>query len=158
MEQDQNTSLFGLGIDNISKSHLSEAARWAKFLAICGFIMLGLMVIYGIVVSIVFANMLGTMDQYDRTYRSNDMKSTLGIGMAVFYIICAVIAFFPYYFLLRFANKMKVALYSNDQATLNDSFMNLKILYRYMAILTIISLALIVFGLFSLVVTAGMMK
>jgi len=158
MEQDQNTSLFGLGIDNISKSHLSEAARWAKFLAICGFIMLGLMVVYGIIVSIVFANMLGTMDQYDRTYRSNDIKSAFGIGMAVFYIICAVIAFFPYYFLLRFANKMKVALYSNDQAILNDSFMNLKILYRYMAILTIISLALIVFVLFSLVLTAGMMK
>src|SRR5215204_606661 len=130
MEQDQNTSLFGLGIDNISKSHLSEAARWAKFLAIAGFIMIGLMVIYGIAISIIFSSMMSDMSQYDSPYRRNGFSNTLGIGMAIFYIVCAVLAFFPYYFLLRFANKMKAALYSNDQAILNDSFMNLKILYR----------------------------
>jgi hypothetical protein len=34
MEQDQSSSLFGLSIDPAAKSHLSDAARWAKFLAI----------------------------------------------------------------------------------------------------------------------------
>jgi len=156
MELDQNTSLFGLGIDNTSKGHLSEAARWARFLAICGFIMIGLMVIYGIAMSIMFSSMMSSMSEYDNPYRTSSFGNGLGIGMAVFYIICAVLAFFPYYFLLRFANKMRAALYSNDQATLNDSFMNLKILYRYMGILTIISLALIFFGLLSLILTSAM--
>jgi uncharacterized membrane protein YjgN (DUF898 family) len=158
MEQDQNTSLFGLGIDNISKSHLSEAAKWAKFLAICGFIFLGLMVIYGIIISFVFANMASTMSQFDSTDSENSLKNIMGIGMIAFYIIMAVIAFFPYYFLLRFANKMKAALISNDQDALNGSFQNLKILYRYMGILMIISLVLILFGILSMVATAVMVS
>jgi len=150
MEQDQTTSLFGLGIDNISKSHLSEAAKWARFLAICGFVFLGLMVIYGIVISFVIADMAGAMSQYDSTYSANSLKSIMGIGMIIFYIICAVIAFFPYYFLLRFANKMKAALLSNDQDALNGSFQNLKILYRYMGILMIISLVFMIFAILSI--------
>ena len=156
MEQDQNISLFGLGIDNISKSHLSEAAKWARFLAICGFVLLGLMVVYGIVMSFVIADMAGAMSQYDSTYSANSLKNIMGIGMIIFYIICAVIAFFPYYFLLRFANKMKAALVSNDQDALNGSFQNLKILYRYMGILMIISLVFMIFAILSIAATTLM--
>ena len=158
MEQDQNTSLFGLGIDNISKSHLSEAAKWARFLAICGFVFLGLMVIYGVVVSFVIADMASTMSQFDTTANENSLKNLMGIGMIIFYIVFAVIAFFPYYFLLRFANKMKAALISNDQEALNGSFQNLKILYRYMGILMIISLVLIFFGILSMLATVAMVS
>lgn len=157
MEQDQNTSLFGLGIDNISKSHLSEAAKWARFLAICGFVFLGLMVIYGIVVSFVMVDMANTMNQFDSTSNGSSLKDMMRIGMVIFYIVFAVIAFFPYYFLLRFANKMKAALLSNDQEALNGSFQNLKILYRYMGILMIISLVLILFGILSMIATVVMM-
>ena len=158
MEQDQNISLFGLGIDSISKSHLSEAAKWARFLAICGFVFLGLMVIYGVVVSFVIADMASTMSQFDTTANENSLKNLMGIGMIIFYIVFAVIAFFPYYFLLRFANKMKAALISNDQEALNGSFQNLKILYRYMGILMIISLVLIFFGILSMLATVAMVS
>ena len=158
MEQDQNTSLFGLGIDNISKSHLSEAAKWARFLAICGFIFLGLMIIYGIVVSFVMVDMASALSQVDSTPGENSLKNMMGIGMVIFYIVFAVIAFFPYYFLLRFANKMKAALISNDQDALNGSFQNLKILYRYMGILMIISLVLMLFGILSMLATAVMVS
>jgi uncharacterized membrane protein YjgN (DUF898 family) len=158
MEQDQNTSLFGLGIDNISKGHLSEAAKWAKFLAICGFIFLGLMVVYGIVVSFVVVKMANTMSRFDTTANENSLKNMMGIGMIIFYLVFAVIAFFPYYFLLRFANKMKAALISNDQDALNGSFQNLKILYRYMGILMIISLVLIAFGILSMLATVLMVS
>ena len=157
MDQDQNTSLFGLGIDHISKSHLSEAARWARFIAICGFIFLGLMVIYGIVISFVFANMTSKMNEFDNGSNARDLSNMMGVGMIIFYIICAVISFFPYYFLLRFANKMKAALISNDQETLNSSFQNLKILYRYVGILMIISLVLIAFGIISMIATTVML-
>ena len=158
MEQDQNTSLFGLGIDNISKTHLSEAAKWARFLAICGFIFIGLMVIYGIVVSFVIVDMANAMSQVDSTPSENSLKNMMRIGMIIFYIVFAVIAFFPYYFLLRFANKMKAALISNDQDALNGSFQNLKILYRYMGILMIISLVLIAFGILSMMATVAMVS
>ena len=158
MEQDQNISLFGLGIDNISKSHLSEAAKWARFLAICGFIFLGLMIIYGVAMSFLIVNMANTMSQVDSSPSENSLQSMMRIGMVIFYIVFAVIAFFPYYFLLRFANKMKAALISNDQDALNGSFQNLKILYRYMGILMIISLVLIAFGILSMLATVAMVS
>ena len=154
MDQNQNTSLFGLGIDHISKNHLAEAARWAKFLAICGFIMIGMMMIYGLTVAMLFSQ----MSDYDKSYQSNNVKRMLGVVMFIFYGVCAVLAFFPYFFLLRFANKMKRALDSDDQTELNNSFMNLKILYRYLGILTIIGLAFIFLALISVIITAGTMK
>jgi len=154
MEQDQNTSLFGLGIDPISKSHLSETARWARFLAICGFILIGLMLIYGLVFSIFFSEILDKRSRYE-SYSANNLRNAFSVVMFIFYAVCAILAFFPYFFLLRFANKMKAALESDDQTELNSSFMNLKILYRYLGILTIIGMAFIFLGIISLIITAG---
>lgn len=155
MEQDQNLSLFGLSIDNISKNHLSEAAKWAKFLAICGFIMIGLMMIYGLAMSILFTQISNLEDS---DFDTSGMKGFLGVFMFVFYSVFAVLAFFPYLFLFRFATKMKRALESDDQNELNNSFMNLKILYRYMGILTIIGLAFMVLMIFSMILTAVAFK
>ena len=117
--------------------------------------MIGLMIIYGIIFSFVFSNIMSKGNPYS-PYNSNSFSNALGIGMFIFYLVCAVIAFFPYYFLLRFANKMKLALTSTDQSVLNDSFMNLKILYRYMGILMIIGLVLFAFAIISMLMTAVM--
>jgi preprotein translocase subunit SecG len=153
MEPEQNTSIFGLGIDQTSRSHLSEAARWAKFLAVCGFIMIALMIVYGIAMTFIIASMTRKFEEMpNSTYSS--FGSTLEIWMGVFYLLCAVIVFFPYLFLLKFANKMKVALTSNEQAFLNESFMNLKILYRYVGIITIVGTALMLFAILSVIVSS----
>ncbi|MBA4168554.1 MAG: hypothetical protein H0X41_13595, partial [Chitinophagaceae bacterium] len=42
MEQ-ENQSLFDLHVDQQSITYLSESARWARFIAIIGFIFCGLM-------------------------------------------------------------------------------------------------------------------
>ena len=150
MEQISNTSLFSLSIDPVTKTHLSETARWAKFLAIIGFVFLALMLIGGII-------SIGTM-----SYLSSNMGGdTAGFGMfagygigflAFFFIIVAVIVFFPLMFLLRFANHMKAALASNDQQKLNTSFQNLKAYFRFWGIISIIVLAfyaiIFIFGIF----------
>jgi len=62
--------------------------------------------------------------------------------MTIVYLSFGVLYFFPCLFLFRFANNMIVALNSNEQITLNRSFQNLKIMFRYVGILTIIVLAL----------------
>jgi hypothetical protein len=138
MEQNQDSSLFGLSIDPTSKNHLSEAARWAKFLSIVGFIMCGLIVVLGIFASTMLAKMTG---QYGRYENEIDMSGAVATTAAITYIIIAVVLFFPYLFLFRFATKMKAALASNDQEVLNGSFQNLKVMFRYVGIITIIGLA-----------------
>ncbi len=59
---------------------------------------------------------------------------------AAYMIVIALLYFFPLLFTLRFANKMRTALSTNDQQALNTSFQNLKICFRYIGILTIIGL------------------
>jgi len=77
--------------------------------------------------------------------------------MIILYVGIAVIYFFPCLFLLRFANHMKNALNTDDQVTLNTSFQNLKIMFRYVGIVTIIIISLyILFILYMLLIAVSM--
>jgi len=138
MEESQNTSLFGLGIDPATKAHLSETARWAKFLAIVGFVLIGFMVLM-----VIFAGaFLGTLTSGFRTSETSAPAAGMAASFQFFFLILFVaIYFFPCLFLFHFANKMKTALAANDQETLNTSFQNLKKFFRFIGILTIIVLA-----------------
>lgn len=140
MEQNQDSSLFGLNVDQTGKSHLSEAARWAKFLAIIGFIGCGLIALVGVFFGSIFSTLSGgfpSNSPYGDTYSA---ASGFGALAAVFYIIIALIYFFPCLFLFRFATKMKTAIASNDQETLNVSFQNLKACFRFIGIVTLVLL------------------
>ena len=147
MEQTSHTSLFTLSIDPVTKTHLSEAAKWARFLAIVGMIALALMIIFGIFGSAMLFSSAGSMDGYGASG-----MGAYGSGIfAAYMIMVAVLYFFPLLFTLRFANKMRAALNANDQQALNTSFQNLKICFRYIGILTIIGLAFmaiaVIFGI-----------
>jgi uncharacterized membrane protein YjgN (DUF898 family) len=153
MDQQQETTLFEFGVDQISRAHLSEAARWAKFLAIFGMVMCGLVAIMGIFVGATFSTVPGQFDSGSQSL--SFLGPGLGIFMIVLYIGFAILYFFPCLFLLRFANHMRNALGSHDQLALNTSFQNLKIMFRYVGILTIIVVALYVIGIFAAVIMAA---
>jgi len=153
MDQNQETTLFGFGIDTASRSHLAEAAKWAKFLAIVGFVVCGLIVVIGIFAGSFLSMMSGV---YADEYRgSSALTRGMGAFMAVLYIGMAILFFFPYLFLFRFANHMKAALNTNDQHTLNSSFQNLKIMFRYVGILTIVLLSFYALAILMVIVTAA---
>lgn len=141
---EENTSLFSLSIDPVSKEHLSETAKWARFLAIAGFLFLVLMIVAGLYASI-------TISRYEDMYSGSSargMASLLSTTTAVTYIIVALVWFFPLLFLLRFANAMKAGILTNNQERVNTAFQNLKICFRYVGIVTIIGLVLMLLGIF----------
>jgi hypothetical protein len=148
--QNQESSLFGFGIDQSSRAHLSEAAKWAKFLAIVGFVMCGLIVIIAIFAGSFLALMSKSFNNGDGS--SVQFSGGMGAVVAIFYIGIAILFFLPYLFLFRFATRMKTALNTNDQLTLNTSFQNLKIMFRYVGILTIVLLSF--YGLVILIAIA----
>lgn len=141
---ESNEPLFGLSIDPVTKAHLADTARWARFLALVGLVVL-------------FLGMMGTLlsvtvlsDSMSVSYivygnQSDSMSNSLRIGTIVFILIISAIAFFPLWFLFQFSNKMKKALASNEQAELNDSFQNLKKHFRYLGIIVIIILVVYAF-------------
>ena len=139
MEHSNSSSLFSLSIDPVTKAHLHETAKSARFLAILGMVFL----ILGVIGIIFFATAMSSFTgSFENQYGGATPMSAFGVGIALVYIILLVIWFFPLLYLLRFSNRMRVALHGNDQQALNVAFQNLKICFRFVGIVTIIVLAL----------------
>jgi uncharacterized protein DUF5362 len=136
--EEQNSPLFGLNIDFDSKSHLAESAKWAKFLSIVGFVLCGILTLVGIFASTFLANFSG---RFATTPEASAYTAGYSFMFAVLYIGLALLYFFPCLFLYRHSTNLKNALATNNQETLVKSFQNLKIMFRYMGILTIIVLS-----------------
>ncbi|MGQ0738417.1 MAG: hypothetical protein ACT4OJ_05095 [Bacteroidota bacterium] len=135
-------SLFDISIDMTGKIHLKEAAKWARFFAIFGFISLSLMIAYTFFIASQPA------ETADPVVRQEESPNEYVYAMIVS-VFLVILCFFPCLFTLRFANKMKTAIDANDMQHLNESFRNLKITLRYLGIVTIILLVLIFIGLLS---------
>ena len=142
MEEVQPSSLFSLSIDPSTKAHLSETARWARFLSIVGMIGLALMVVFGLFYSIWISNVIDGLQTQMGFQARRNYNSGVAAGSALMFIIIAAIGFFPMLFMFRFASEMKIALNANDQEKLNSSFQNLKRYFRYFGVITIIGIGI----------------
>jgi len=140
MEPNMESNLFELQVDHNSSSFLRETAKWAKFLAILGFIGCAMLVL----VALFVGSSIGAI--YQSAGLGNGLGPGIGIVVAIFYILFAALYFFPCLYLYNFAAKMQVALRSNDQDQLGLAFKNLKSCFRFIGILTVITLSLCVLG------------
>ncbi len=132
----QNTSLFDLQIDQQSISYLAEGAKWARFIAIIGFVFCGLMVLAAFSVGAIMSMMSNTMGDV------NGM-SAMGTGFfTFFYLVFAAIGVIPCLYLYRFGSRMQEAIRENQQEVLNTSFNNLKRYFKFIGILCIVVLAM----------------
>ena len=153
MEQTTTANVLALQIDTGNTPYLAETAKWAKFLAIMGFIFCGLMIIVGLFAGTIFtayfnqASSLGT----------DGGLGTLGAGVfTVIYILIALIYFIPCLYLFNFASKMQAALRTNDQVNLNASFRNLKACFKFWGILLIICLCFYAIILITAIMGSGL--
>ena len=155
MEPNTSSNLFELHIDQNVSSYLGESARWARFLAVVGFIMTALLVLMGLFAGSVIGlmmNRFGNGGGY-----GTPGAGALGGMVSFIYIAIGLLYFFPCLYLFNFASKMKIALGSNDQEQLGISLRNLKSCFRFVGILTIIWLAFSALGfLFMLIGIASM--
>jgi hypothetical protein len=87
-----------LVISSISQSNLLSSAKWAKFLAIVGFIFIAIMIIGGL-----FAQTLLSYSRPDSLPYTGDMIKYMGIV----YVVFAVILFFPCLYLFNFLIKCR---------------------------------------------------
>jgi hypothetical protein len=139
MEQNETSPLFGLTIEPETKAQLAETAKWAKFLSIVGFIGLGLLLLVIVLGSLFSKSVSSDFSQFEM---GTTTQSRMGAGFQFFFVFLIVaLYFFPCLFTFRFATKMKAALAADDQTALNASAQNLKKLFRFMGILTIIGLS-----------------
>ncbi|RYG08796.1 MAG: hypothetical protein EOO07_25010 [Chitinophagaceae bacterium] len=132
---EQSNNLFELHVDHNGSSFLREIAKWSKFLAIVGFVMMGLTLL-----AIIFAG--STMATLFTSSAYGGAGETIGMIYLVVVVAILLLYFFPCLYLFKFATKMQVALRNNDQDTLNSSFENLKSCFKFVGIFTIIILSI----------------
>jgi hypothetical protein len=114
---------------------MRETVKWAKFLAICSFVGLGLMVLAGVVFLFLSVSV---------PVPSETKLSTSILG--ILYILIAALYFFPAIYLYRFATASAEAINTLNDDTLEEGLENLKSLFRFTGILMIIVLSLYAVG------------
>ena len=127
---------FELQLNESAKKFLNEAAKWAYFLSILGYIGIGFIVLVAIFAGAIFTK-IGSMMPIEQM---GILGSVLGIIMTVVYLMIAAVCFFPIYYLQRFASNLKTALKDNNSETLTNSFEYLKSHYKFIGIFALIIL------------------
>ncbi len=132
-----------LVLDDLGRNYLYQGAKWARFLAIIGFIGIGLVVLMGLMMGTVF----GAMND---TYGMSGASALAGPFATILYLIIGALYFVPTLYLFRFAKYSMEAIERKDQMSLNEGLKNQTSLFKFMGILTIIFL-----GLYALVILGG---
>jgi hypothetical protein len=133
MQEQRDLLSNDLQINSVTENHLMDIAKWGKFLSIVGFIFCAVMVI----VAFVVGNYVGKLNGYSSAYSSG-----VSAGITIFYLIIAIVMFFPCLFLYKFSVKMQQSLTSFSQEDFETSFQNLKAMFKFQGILAIILLAI----------------
>ena len=118
-------------ISDQGKKYLLEAAKWATFIAIVGFIGIALLV----VMSFSMGSILSSLPEGSLGGLSPQFFS-------LFYLIVAGLYFIPVYFLFQFGVNTKKAFEKDDLGTLTFALKKLRSHYKFIAILVIIGIIL----------------
>ena len=119
-------------IEQDTLNHLNSTRKWAMFLAIIGFIFLGLILIIGL--------LAGTF----LTAFSTGQKG-LGIPDSLMFVpvvLMGIIYFFPVLFLFRFSKHTSHAVRNFDKVEFHKAVKSLKAYFAYIGILIIIILSI----------------
>lgn len=129
MEQQHDLLSNDLYVTEISQQYLLASAKWGKFLAIVGFISCGLLIVVGVIISTV----LSTSEQFSK------LPIPGGLFGAI-YIAMSALLFFPCLYLFKFSIKMKDAINNLHQDSFETSLENMKSMFKFYGIFTIVML------------------
>lgn len=113
--------------------YLTSIAKWGKFLAIVGFIGIGIMVLFSFAM-IMSGTFINNIPMYQ------NLPFNMSLFMGIFYFIIGAIYFIPCYYLFIFSVKTQHGLQNSDQFDIDLGLKNLKSVFKFMGIMTIISL------------------
>ncbi|MCD8539943.1 MAG: DUF5362 domain-containing protein [Leadbetterella sp.] len=134
-------------VDSTGQQYLKETARWAKFLAIVGFVMTGF-----IVLAALFAGtLLSTLSAV-----SSELAFFPTAGITILYLFVAGLYFFPCLFLFQASQKLTLALQSGSSEELTTAFEKLKNFFRFVGIMTLVIISLYALFFVFLVLGGGL--
>lgn len=140
LDKDFNTRTE-LQLDSAGQGYLKEIAKWAKFLSIVGFVSVGLMILFSLFLGTIYSSMIP------------GYKEIPGFPMwtlSAFYILISILYIIPVLYLYRFATKVQIALIEDNEFELTTALENLKSLFKFVGIATIIFI-----GLYAIMIIGG---
>ena len=137
---EQNEQLFTFPVETSAQRSLASASTWARFLAILGFVFIGLILILFAIAG------AGAISALERVMPF-DMAAMAGLLIVVVLIVCAVIGVLCY-LLIRGANLTKKGIITNDQAVFNAGLASYRTYFMLYGILSVISFLINLIGLF----------
>ena len=132
-----------------AQTYLREAARWASFLSIVGFIFCVLILIMSL--------MIGTTTTLMSRMMPSNSGVPVGIGgsfVSILYILLDILYFFFPLYLYRFANRVKKGIVFQDSAHVTRATESLKSFFKLWGIVTVIVIAIYAI-IFLFVIVAG---
>lgn len=112
------------------RNNLLEVARWARFLSIVGFVILGIMAI-----AILSMVALGASNPL-----MGNSETSIGVAILISLVFLSLY-FFPIYYLYKAAKGIRGGLSSSDDSALSDGFSSLKSHYKFLGIFMIVVLS-----------------
>jgi len=135
--KDQSSSIIqkeNLLLTEEAISYLLKAAKWGKFLAILGFIVTGLIFIGGVLMTFIIGMLPDDMIPLNMPF-----SPTI---ISIIYVVIAAISAVPVFFLNSFCNNAIKAVNLSDSGHMTHAIRNLKRLFVFIGISTIVFLAL----------------
>lgn len=124
------------------KTYLTETAKWGRFLSIVGFVGIALIAIAAFSIGSVMA-MLPQL-----TGQAQMFTGAMGTVITLFYLSFAVLWFFPVWYLFKFSTGTLKSIPSLDITGIETALGNLKSLFKFYGVFTIIILSFYGFMLF----------
>jgi len=156
---DPNTTATHLSVQDADA--LRKTAKWARFLAIMGFIMIGLMVLAGFSMGSFMARMMSMQSDMMGTPMPSGLEQ-MGTAYLVISLLIGALYFVPTLLLYQFASRTLRSLAGTfDPITFTSGLEAHRRLYKFMGILMIIVLSIyalffLVFALFAGVMAGAM--
>jgi uncharacterized membrane protein len=140
-------------IGEADRTHLTMAAKWAKFIAIVQF------VLYGIALLFMLVGLLGVVAAgasfSEMGGAFNGMPTGFMIGYFVFLIAAMAVSIFLAIYLYRFATKTLRAVHEGNDAVMTEAFADLGKYFRLTGIMFIAWIAVMVLIIILMVAFAG---
>ena len=129
------------------RSYLYNMAKWANFLAIIGFIFVGITIIGAFTVG-------AAMDQNPAVAVMVGQFGSLGkIIFTAIFLVVAFLVFYPSLLLFKYSSKARSGVLYGEQESLNEALAKLSSLFGYWGIMTIICVALYIMAVVSSITT-----
>lgn len=122
-----------IALSNEVKEYLIVSSKWGKFLAIVGYVGIGLMALFALSLMAGFSAFSAYLHLH---------SASVGAAVGFVYLAIAAVYLFPTTYLYRFSAGIKKGIEQEDEYSVTDGFRNQKKLFKFMGIFTVVILSI----------------